>query len=683
VTVDITKIPINNSKVILKGVTGTGKSDILLERYKYMVEELKVPSNEILIILLNRTQSLKWRTKTVLKKSSFIWRTSYYGFIQSEIEKYFPVITKKCDEILNKNIKPIFLTFESAQFLLSKVIERRRRKEGMFSGVTAYTDRIAIELVANLVRAAISSVPYKEIGDRLYNSLELKDETKRKNFKDTDLVTFDYRKKCLELGILDFGMSIDLYNKYLLKDKWYIEELSKRIKHIIVDNIEECVPSCADLIKMLIPNVETCFFAYNEEGGYGESFGSNISYVKENIIKAFEFEIHEQHKSYICSDEMSDLANLLFNKMSGNIEVSNLEVANKESKKLILERHPPLELRSEMLEKVAYQVVDLIKQGYEKSDIVILSTHADPVTEYVIGRILNQYDIEIKNIARTDRLLDNSFTRGLTTIAKLCHPEYKIIPKRDEVKELISSLLKIDPIRSSILAKEICSLRPFAGFPNIDEIALANRIGYHNIEKYNYIKEWIEEYKNTENKLFIDEFFRKVFLELLISDDISENDIMQAKKLIDSSKSFVEIISKFKRDPSKDFMDMVIKGVKAAESIIELEEKVSQNTITLATPVPYLASAITSKIIIFIGISSDNWAPRNIRELTNIQVLTKTWNTDKVYTEELEENKQLRYLAKITRNIMKRCSEKIITFESLLSANGYENEGVFADFFEH
>ena len=108
----IIKTPAENSKIILKGPAGSGKSTLLLERYKYMVEKLKVPSERILILLLNRTQSLEWRTRTVLEGSGAILRTSYYGFIQGEIKTYYPIIVKKCKEIVEKDIKPVFLTFE-------------------------------------------------------------------------------------------------------------------------------------------------------------------------------------------------------------------------------------------------------------------------------------------------------------------------------------------------------------------------------------------------------------------------------------------------------------------------------------------------------------------------------------------------------------------------------------------
>ena len=72
-----------------------------------MVSELKIPSEKILILLLNRTQSLEWRTKTVLEHSGAILRTSYYGFIQEEIKTYYPLLLKNCHEIKNKNVETV------------------------------------------------------------------------------------------------------------------------------------------------------------------------------------------------------------------------------------------------------------------------------------------------------------------------------------------------------------------------------------------------------------------------------------------------------------------------------------------------------------------------------------------------------------------------------------------------
>ena len=663
-----------NSKFILKGPTGSGKSTILLERYRYMVDKLKIPSEKILILLLNRTQSLEWRTKTVLEGSGAVLRTSYYGFIQSEIKTYYPIIANKCSEIVNKDIKPVFLTFEAAQFLVATVIEWRRQNQGAFAGVTSYTDRLAIDITGNLVKAAISDIPYNKIGDRLYNALENKDDLRKQIFKEADDIVAAYRKKCLELGIFDFGMAVDLYNNYLLTDKFYRDNLSSRIEHLIVDNIEECVPTQVDFINFLLPNLKTCLLAYNHEGGYGEAFGSNHKYVKSVLID--KIDKIEMNKSYTCQDYMAEFSDMLYD----NIENMKNNKCNPEP---YIERVPPFELRSEMLENIAERIVHLIsKDGYNPSDIVVISSYADPVTEFVIARILERYGYEVKNLARKSRLIDNPFSQALITLAQLCHPTYGSMPNRDDVRALLRMVLKIDPVRSSILAGEIVSQRPFAQFPDIEFPGLVERVGYYNIEKYEYIRNWISEYKMRSKPLKINEFFQKIFLEVLISKEVSQKDILEAKNLIDSAQTFVEVVSRFNRNASKDFLEVVKRGIKSAESIYELEEKLSGDYVFMTTPVPYLASSLKSKVTIITSLSSNNWTPRSVKEITNLHVLTKTWDENDIYTEELEEKNQKHYLATLMRAIFKRCSDKVITFESMLSANGYENDGILADYFD-
>ncbi len=660
---------------MLKGPTGSGKSSILLERYKYMVEKLHIPSEKILILLMNRTQSLEWRSKTILERSGAIWRTSYYGFIQSEIKTYYPLIVKCCGDIINKRIKPVFLTFESAQYLVSKAIEGRREGKGLFAGVVSYTDRIAIDLTANLVKAATSDIPYNEIGSRLYNALEQKDEMKKQVFRDADDVLSAYRRKCLELGIFDFGVAVDLYNNCLLKNEDYKRQLFNRVQHLIVDNVEECVPTEVDFINFISDNLKTCLLGYNHHCGYGEIFGSNHEYTKKKLEG--KFDTIELNSSYTCKEYMYEFSDMLFD----NIENMG---SNRYEKRPEIERIAPYELRSEMLEQIGERVYKLIKEdGYKPSDIVIISTYADPVTEYVIGRALEKSGYELKNLARKSKVIENPFSQALITLAQLCHPGYKVMPNRDDVKSLIRMILRIDPVRSSILAGEVCSQRPFAEFPDVEFPGLVERIGYYNVEKYEYIRGWIKDYKELPKPLPINEFLQKVFLEILIYDGIPEGEIAQAKNLIDSARNFVDVVSRFKNmNANKGFLDMIRGGIKAAESIFELEENLHGNHVLLSTPIAYLASTLKNKVIILTGISSKNWTPRSVKELTNAHVLTKTWENDMIYTEELEEKHQKHYLAVVMRAMLKRCGERLITFESVLSANGQENDGILSEYFD-
>lgn len=667
----------NDKKIILKGVTGSGKSTLLMQRYKYMVEELKIPSEKILILLLNRNQSLGWRKKVTLKSSGNIWRKSYFGFIQEELTRYYPIVLKDCPYIGKKSIEPTFLTFETAQFLLKLLIDKKREKPEFFSSLTAFNSKVAIDIASNLVKASASSLPHDRIGARLYKSLEVKTDDKKQIFMQADEIIKLYRDRCFEVGVLDFSMAIDVYNSYLLKDKGYQQSLKDRVEHLIIDNIEEAIPTQIDFITQIMPNLKSCMLSYNPEGGYGALFGANHNYMQKNILdKCQTYELDK--KCYTCEEPMYEFSQMLFDTLVPSEDLRN----NTLNTNIKIERTPAVDLRSEMLESASNKVIELVKSGVKSTDITIISSFADTVTEYVVSRLLEKSNIKLTNLSRKSRIVDNPFSQALVTLGQLCYPRENKIPNSDDVKALINLVLKIDPVRSSILAQLICNERPFASFPDITFPGVIERVGFRNADKYKYIREWIEEYKK-ETPLPINEFFQKVFMEILITNDVTQKDILEAKKLIDSAQNFVDAVARFNRsDPNRDFLDMITNGVKSAESIFEIEEKLLEEAVTLTTPMNYLASSMNSKVVIILSLSSNNWTPRCVKEISNPYVLTKTWIDEDVYTEEIEDKNQRSNLALMMRAILKRCGERLITFESNLSSNGYENDGPLAECFD-
>ena len=86
-------------KKILYGGTGTGKTERLMNEYEDLIQKKNIPSDKILVLVMNRNQSLKWRKKIELKQSNKILRTSFFGFIQQEITNFYPIILEQCPEM--------------------------------------------------------------------------------------------------------------------------------------------------------------------------------------------------------------------------------------------------------------------------------------------------------------------------------------------------------------------------------------------------------------------------------------------------------------------------------------------------------------------------------------------------------------------------------------------------------
>lgn len=661
-------------KKIICGATGVGKTTRLIDTYKELVES-GVRSEEILVLLMNRSQSLSWREKSTFNVSGRIIRTSFFGFVQNEITTFYPIVLKNVPEIKSKTVKPVFLTFESSQYLLSMLIESRRNSSDAFYAISDRDSKIAIDISSDFVKAVAASLSYKDIGSRLYSALEIQTDEKKAVFSEVDRVIEDYRKRCLECGVMDFAMAVDFYNTILLKDEDYIKSLKKRFKYLIVDNLEEAVPIQADFVSMFLDIVDGALISYNKDGGYGSIFGGNKEYVENVVLKKCKVE-EIKNMPYTCKKEMVEFSEMLF---EGLTYKDNKVKLNADGVSII--RVPETVLRSDMLEQVSDMVVKLLSDGYSPKDIALVSTFADVVTEYVLESKLKKNSVKITNIARKSRFIDNKFVYALITFAYLCHPDDKIVPTRDDVRALVSMLLDIDPIRSSILAKIICSQNPYAEFPPVESEDIMDRIGYSNVSRYNFIRNWINDYRKG-TPLDIDVFFQKVFTEILLVYGAEEQDIIDIKRLIDSSNGFKETISRFNTiDVNKGFLTMVKNGVKSAESIFDMEERSGDDEIVLCTPMTYLSNSLSHKVILMIGISSSHWTPRCAKEISNPYVLSPTWNIGDTYTEEVEEENQRRNIAIVLRALTKRCQEKFITFESRYSSDGYENDGMLPTLF--
>lgn len=673
-TLGVIQAPSVNYKTVLQGPTGCGKTTVLIERYRHMVEKMGIPSDSILVLVLNRAQAELWTEKASFKASGRIWISTYYSFIQEQINTYYPLVLKNCTDIRNKDLRPVFLPFEASRYLVSKVVDWHRENKGIFPSITAESDRIAGDLVNNLFKAAASCFPFDEISRRLFNSLPVKEDDKRESYRESEEVLSAYKKKCMSLGVFDYGMAVEIYSTCLLQDEEYKRHFTQRVRHLMVDNIEEKFPAEIDFIGMMQHYLDTCILSYNYEKGSENGWEGVHRYLKEKITGGYE--VIGLGKSHTCNTFMYEFSEMLFE----NIRSSSV----KKHKSPVIERIPPVELRSEMLENIGDKICRLINEdGYQAADIAVLSTYADPVTELVISKVANERGVQVNNIARKERIVDNEVNFSLIVLAQLCFPSYGFYPNTDYLRVLAGRLFGVDPVRAWLLAEEI---HAEGAFPHPELLKtsknwdrLKSRV---NVDRYSFIHEWVEAHKKISKTLSIDRFFYKAFLEILLTEQMSLADIRQVAMLIQRAEKFVDALNRFTNmNSGKGFLEVLLAGMKKSDSgSAEAEGENEKGAVLLATPQTYLAGPFHHKVILLAGISSRNWIPRNVKELTNPIVLHRAWDPAQVYTEELEEENQKAGVASILRAVTKRCGEKLVVFESALSANGYENDGLLGEY---
>ena len=671
----------------MKGAVGSGKTSLLQERCIFLSkslagiethssfgdylhnatnEKLGVPAASVLILLADMAQLDRWNTAMSEKTSTRFKCHTFSSFIREELTVFYPLALANCQDIVQKEIKPVFLAPEASIHLISKVVQARREKDGLFAALVSSNQRIAAVLSNNLKVAALEGIPAEEIGSRLYEALDRKDTVKERIFKDMDEIGLAYRKKCLELGVLDSGMAVEIYRKFLLKDELYRQSLCKRYRHLIIDDLQETSHVMQELATILINSCDTAFLAYDPEFGSAELLHGNRRILESKIYKACKIaELEKASKSTLGEALYSAILN-----DGAAIIKSGFGI----------ERFPAAELRSEMLEQLAYKVCSLINDdGFRPSDIVVLSTYGDIVTELVIGNILGKNGIKFINTGARQNAADSPLCSGLLAFARLCHPNYRLFPDRGAVKQLIELLFGLDPVRSSKIARKTCSTFPFPQLPDLEgTISNVARIGNAK-GKYDYVSNWISNYKKEEKPINISKFLQLSLMEIFLDRATAEEEILKAKQLIDSADKFCNVTVKFGRNAGRDFIEMAESILKSDEGWVQPEEAINAGGVLLTTPEAYILSSGYNKVLIISGLSSRHWSRNRGRELSNPRVLSASWDRGMKYTQEMEEKDSRQYLASMMRAVMEKGSSRIMAFESLLSENGFENDGILPE----
>ena len=340
--------------ILISGKRGSGKTTLAIEKYKHLINKEKVKSENILCLYMNRFQGLKWKEELVFNKVGAVNTLSYLGFIRKELVKYWPIVTENCKE-MNKNLlKPKFMSTDVSNYMMKMLVDYYRIKKDWFLDLNTSSINIAKSIISNMNYAAISSVPFEQIGNRLFYSIEISDLTKKQTYDEMDKITSYYRSRLMTNGILDYGLSISVYNQYLLSDKTYQNILKKRIDYIMIDNFEEISPVVGNLLNIIMPDSKKSYFFKNTEGGFLNFYGAD----KKHIEKKLNWDLEEIsiEEEFLSRKELISFAQNL-----EKILIANKKIEERMRAPIYMDLSA--QFRNEMITKVCERINTLVEQG--------------------------------------------------------------------------------------------------------------------------------------------------------------------------------------------------------------------------------------------------------------------------------------------------------------------------------
>lgn len=156
-----------NKKIFLQGEPGSGKTTAGLARLAYLLEN-GIPAEQILILLPQRTLAKPYYdyiSRTPLPPGGVPTIVTLGGLSQRTIQLFWPAISAEAG-FAQPHQPPLFLTLETAQYYMAKVVEPFLAM-GYFEQLVIDRNRLYSQLLDNLNKAALVGFAHTTLGERL------------------------------------------------------------------------------------------------------------------------------------------------------------------------------------------------------------------------------------------------------------------------------------------------------------------------------------------------------------------------------------------------------------------------------------------------------------------------------------------------------------------------------------
>ena len=613
-------------KYLFQEVNLNKKKEKILNIYENIIKNNNYKSSNILFLVPNAITKLSYIREIKLPFSEQLKITTYSHFVQSEVIKYWPKIAKNCQEIKKEKISPSFISQSLSEYIIKSYIKKVREEENYFQDIVATDRSICRNILDNLSKACFNDLDIKTIGEKIYDSKKNRNDLNRYSYTQMQEVIDYYLGLMLNNGIIDNSIAIYLYNNYLLNNEDYKRRLKREYNYLIVDSLENASVSESNLITELLENATDSYIFYDKSKDYSSFKNIDITYVEESIIKKF------------------------FPEKIINLNEINLKTLYEEKKKIELNENAYL--YDEMIESVGDKILQLIKEGKNLSDMVIISPINNSILDYKISNKLKQNNLQVKNTKIDNKIIDHPYANALV-VATCIFLELQHLIKEEEYINFIEILFEVNKIR----AIKIFNTR-------------------HENEDYKNLVQFI---KNKEKEeLRISEFLLQFYIEKILNLKDGKKNVEFCKDIIKQSDIFSEILEDLdmnKKEKNEIFIKCLKENINEYYMSADIEDMKNSNKIIITTPYTYINANINRKIQIWLDVGSNVWNMKIEKDISNPLVLRKSFKEKEIYSDEMEDKNKKYYLYNLIYNLL-HDSEKIYAFKSEYSVNGFMQESM-------
>lgn len=683
-----------DTKIYLSGMAGTGKSTAGVERLKHLLDS-DIPANEILVILPQKNLAFPYTdalSESTVKAGGQVNVTTVGGIARQVVDVFWVMIAEEIG-FKNPNKRPTFLSLETAQYYMARLVNPLIEQRGFFDTVTIDRNRLFSQLIDNLNKASLlANFEYTQIAERLKSAWH-GNEVQLRMYDDVQESVEAFRAYCLENNLLDFSLTTELFVRL-----WELpqcrEFVFKQYKHLIFDNIEEDTPVAHNLTRDLMREMDSALLIYDSDAGYRIFLGADATGAR--TLKSMCDTHVTFEKSFVTNkhlDTLGDQIAVSLNRLS-----EDMIGKGKPKSVLIYDDH---RYYTEMVDWICDEVASLVHDhGVHPEDIVILSPYLSDALRFAIMNRLKDRDVPVRSHRPSRSLREEPATVTLLTLARLAHPHWRLPPTQfDVIYALMMGIEGLDLVRAQLLGRGI--YRQEAGQPVLDsfdrlQLATQERISFTYGNRYDQLREWIQTYIDESSEADspepLDHFLSRLFGEVLSQDGFGFHTLNTnlkdtaevAANLINSARKFRWIIGETNapipddKSLAQEYVEMVEHGI-IADQYLRRWETQSDDAVLIAPAYTFLMSNRAVDYQFWLNVGGHGWAQRVYQPLTNPYVMGNNWQAGDKWTDIQEVEKSEDALYKLALGLIRRCRKSIYLGYSELGEQGFEQRGELLD----
>ena len=264
-----------NSKLFFRGPAGSGKTTAGVARLAYLIAS-GVPAESILVLIPQRTLAEPYYNllhDPGLSAGGVPNIATVGGLARRMIDLFWPLVAGDAG-FADPSSRPVFLTLETAQYYMARVVTPKIEELGYFEPITISRNRLYSQIIDNLNKAAVVGFPIAEIAQRLTGAW-VGDQAHTRVYEHAQECAIAFRGYCLQHNLLDFSLQIEIFFEHLWSEPLCRDYIEDTYSHLIYDNIEEDTPVAHDMVFDLLPKLESVLFIYDKQAGYRQFLGAD------------------------------------------------------------------------------------------------------------------------------------------------------------------------------------------------------------------------------------------------------------------------------------------------------------------------------------------------------------------------------------------------------------------------